>query len=187
MVTKDKQAFREILDPQASQVSGVKQEELCLYLVLLEQMDFRVPQVSKDLKVIEVSLEPREGLASQERGVLSASQGLDFQDLQAPKVLMAYLEMWDFLGIQVAQDLMAYLATQVCLAKRESPELVFLDPKDCQVFQAFLAHLGRKEASGDQAFLESMEQSGPLAFREAEVTQDLLDCKVPKGLREFLE
>lgn len=31
---------------------------------------------------------------------------------------MAYLEMWDFQGVQVAQDLMAYLATQVCLAKR---------------------------------------------------------------------
>lgn len=37
-------------------------------------------------QVIEVSLEPREGLASQERGVLSASRGLDSQDLQAPKV-----------------------------------------------------------------------------------------------------
>ena len=36
--------------------------------------------------MIEVSLEPREGLASQERGVLSASRGLDSQDLQAPKV-----------------------------------------------------------------------------------------------------
>lgn len=34
-----------------SQVSGVKQEESCLYLVLLEQTDFQVPQVSKDLKV----------------------------------------------------------------------------------------------------------------------------------------
>ena len=31
---------------------------------------------------------------------------------------MAYPEMWDFLGIQVARDLMAYLATQVYLAKR---------------------------------------------------------------------
>lgn len=31
---------------------------------------------------------------------------------------MAYLEMWDILGIQVAQDLLAYLATQVCPAKR---------------------------------------------------------------------
>lgn len=186
-MTKDKQAFQEILDPQASQVSGVKQEESCLYLVLLEQMDFRVPQVSKDPKVTEVSLEPQEGLASQERGALSASRGLDSQDLQAPKVLMAYLEMWDFLGLQVARDLMAYLATRVCPAKRESPELVCQDPKDCQVFQAFRARLGRREASGDQAFLESMEQSGPPAFRESEVTQDLLDCKVPKELREFLE
>lgn len=32
--------------------------------------------------------------------------------------LMAYLEMRDFLGIQVAQDLLVYLATQACLAKR---------------------------------------------------------------------
>lgn len=31
---------------------------------------------------------------------------------------MAYLEIWDFLGLQVAQDLVAHLATQVCLAKR---------------------------------------------------------------------
>lgn len=69
LVTKDTRAFREALDPQASQVSGVKQEESCLYLVPLEQMDFRVPQVSKGPKVTEVSLEPREGLASPERRV----------------------------------------------------------------------------------------------------------------------
>lgn len=34
------------------QVSGVKQEESCLYLAPLEQMDFRVPQVSKGPKVL---------------------------------------------------------------------------------------------------------------------------------------
>lgn len=34
----------------------------------------------------EVSLELQEGLASQERRVLSARRGLDFQGLQAPKV-----------------------------------------------------------------------------------------------------
>lgn len=31
---------------------------------------------------------------------------------------MAYLEIGDFLGLQVAQDLVAHPATQVCLAKR---------------------------------------------------------------------
>lgn len=98
-----------------SQVSGVKQDESCLYLAPLEQMDFRVPQVSKGPKVLlsstspgggirtfsgfshadhwscpqqvtEVSLEPQEGLAFQERRVLSARRELDFQGLQAPKV-----------------------------------------------------------------------------------------------------
>lgn len=97
------------------QVSGVKQDESCLYLAPLEQMDFRVPQVSKGPKVLlsstspgggigtfsgfphadhwfcpqqvtEVSLEPQGGLAFQERRVLSASRELDFQGLQAPKV-----------------------------------------------------------------------------------------------------
>lgn len=187
LVTKDKRAFQETLDSQASQVPRVKQEESCLYLVPLEQLDFRVPQVSKGPKVIEVSLEPREAVASQERRVLPASRGLDFQGLPAPKVLMAYLEMWDLPGIQVAQDLVAYLATQVCLAKRESLELVCQDSKDCQVFQASPAHLGRRDTSGNQAFPESMERSGPPAFREREVTQDLLDYKVPKELWEFLE
>lgn len=187
LVTKDKQAFQEALDPQASQVPEAKQEELCLYLVPLEQMDFQGPQVLKGPKVIEVFLEPREVQASQERRVLLASLALDFQDLRAPKELMAYLEMRDFLGIQVAQDLLVYLATQACLAKRESLELVCQDSKDCQVFPAFPVHLGRRGTSGDQAFLESMELSGPPAFRESEVTQDLLDCKVPKELQEFLE
>lgn len=187
LVTKDKRAFRETLDPPASQVSGVKQEESCLYLAPLEQMDFQVPQVSKGPKVTEVSLEPQEGLASQERRALSARRGLDFQGLQAPKALMACPEIWDFLGIQVAQELMASLATQVLQAKRESPGLVCQDSKERQVFQALLAHLGRRGTSGDQAFLESMEPSGPPAFRESEVTQDLLDYKVPKELQEFLE
>lgn len=187
LVTKDRQAFREILDPQASQVSGVKQEKSHFYLAPLEQMDFRVLQVSKDPKVTEVSLEPQEGLVFQERRVLSARQELDFQGLQAPKALMAYLEIWDFLGIQVVQELMASLATQVHPARRESLGLVCQDSKERQVFQALLAHLGRRGTSGDQAFLESMEPLGPQAFRESEVTQDLRDYKVPKELQEFLE
>lgn len=187
LVIKDKQAFQETLDPQDRQVSEVKQEELCLYLVPLEHKDFQGPQVLKGPKVTEVFLEPREGQASRERRVLSASLALDFQGLQAPKVLMAYLERWDILGIQVAQDLLAYLATQVCPAKRESLELVCQDSKDYQVFPAFPVHPGRRETSGDQAFPESMELLGPPAFRESEVTQDLLDYKVPKELREFLE
>lgn len=32
-----------------------------------------------------------------------------------------------------------------------------------------------------------MELSAPQAFRESEVTQDLLDYKVPKELQEFPE
>lgn len=154
---KDKWAFQETLDPQASQVPKVKQEELCLYLVPLEQKDVQGPRVLKGLKVTEVFRDPLEGLASPERRALSASPGLDFQGLQAPKVLMACLEMWDFQGVQVAQDLMAYLATQVCLAKRESLELVCRDSRVYQVFPAFPEHLGRRETSGDQVFLESME------------------------------
>lgn len=39
---------------------------------------------------------------------------------------MAYLETWDLLGVQVAQDLMAYLATQVCLAKRWVLSIVWI-------------------------------------------------------------
>lgn len=187
LVIKDKQAFQETLDPQASQVSEVKQEESCLYLVPLEHKDFQGPQVLKGPKVTEAFLEPQEGQASQERRALLASLALDFQGLQAPKVLMAYLEMRDFRGIQVAQDLLAYLATQVCLAKRESLELVCQDSKDYQVFPAFLVHPGRRETLGDQAFPESMELSGPPAFRESEVTQGLLDYKVSKELQAFLE
>lgn len=92
----------------------MKQDESCLYLAPLEQMDFQVPQVSKGPKVLlsssagggirtflgfshadhwscpqqvtEVSLEPQEGLAFQERRELLASQELDFQGRQAPKV-----------------------------------------------------------------------------------------------------
>lgn len=100
---------------------------------------------------------------------------------------MAYLEIGDFLGLQVAQDLVAHPATQVCLARRESPALVCQDTKDCQVFPAFPAHLGRRATSGDQAFPESMEQSGPPAFRGSEVTPDLLGYKVPKELQVLLE
>lgn len=53
---------------------------------------------------------------------------------------------------------------------RESPELVYQDSKDCQVFLAFLAHLGRRGTSGDQVFRESMVLLAPQAFRESEVT-----------------
>lgn len=116
-----------------------------------------------------------------------ASLALDFQGLPGPKVLMASLGTWDLLGILVAQDLMAYLATQVHLVKRESRELVCQDSKDCQVFLEFLVHLGRRETSEDQAFPGSTEILAPQAFRESEVTRDLLDYKVPKELQEFLE
>lgn len=59
----------------------------------------------------------------------------------------------------------------LCLGlPRESPGLVCQDSKERQVSQALLAHLGRRGTSGDQAFLESMEPSGPPAFRESEVT-----------------
>lgn len=187
LVTKDKQVFRGSLGPQASQVPRVKQEKLCPYLVPLEHRDFQDPQVSKGRKVTEVFLEPQEGRASQERRELSASRESDFQGLPAPKVLMAYLETWDLLGVQVARDLMAYLATQVCLAKRESQELVCQDSKDYLVFLAFLAHPGKRGTLEDQAFQESMVLLAPQAFRESEVTQDHLDYKVPKELREFLE
>lgn len=47
-----------------SQVSGVKQEESCLYLAPLEQMDFRVPQVSKGLKVLLSSTSPGGGIGT---------------------------------------------------------------------------------------------------------------------------
>lgn len=187
LVTKDKRVFQGPLDPQASQVPRVKQEKPCPYLVPLEHKDFRDPQVSRGRKVTEVFLEPQEGRACQERRALLASPESDFQGPLAPKVLMAYPETWDLLAVQAARDLMAYLATQVCLAKRESPELVYQDSKDCQVFLAFLAHLGRRGTSGDQVFRESMVLLAPQAFRESEVTQDRLDYKVPKELQELLE
>jgi len=187
LVTKDKRVFRGPLDPQASQVPRVKQEKLCPYLVPLEHKDFRDPQASQGHKVTEVFLEPQEGQASRERRAMSASPESDFQGPPAPKVLMAYLETWDLLGVRVARDLTAYLATRVCPAKRESRALVYQDSKDCRVFPAFPAHLERRGTSGEQAFLESMVLSAPQAFRESEVTQDRLDYKVPKELRELLE
>lgn len=49
-----------------------------------------------------------------------------FVFVSSKQVLMAYLETWDFQGVQVAQDLMAYLATQVCLAKRWVPSVLWI-------------------------------------------------------------
>lgn len=187
LVTKDRRAFREALGSQASQVPRAKQEKSCPYLVPQEQKDFRGLPVSKGPKVTEVFLGPREGQASLERRALWASQGLDFQGLLVPKASMVYLEILDLLGFRVAKDSMAYLATQVCPAKRESLELVCQDSKACQDFPAFPAHPGRRETSGDQAFPGSMVQSAPRAFRESEVTQDRLDCKGPKEPQESPE
>lgn len=187
LVTKDKRVSQGTLDPQASQVPGAKLEKSCPYLVPLEHKDFLGPRVSKDPKVTAVFPEPREGQASRERRVLLASPGSDFQGLPAPKVSMACPETWGLPGAQAAQGLTACLATQVCPAKRESPESACLDSKGCLVFPASPAHLGRRETSGDQAFRESMVLSGPPASRESEVTQDRLDYRVPRGPREFPE
>lgn len=185
LVTKDKWVFQGTLDPQASQVPRVKLDKLCPYLVPPEHKDFRGPRVSKDPKVTEVFLGRREGQASRERRVPLASPESDFQGLLAPKVSMACLETWDLPGAQAAQDLMACLATRVCPAKRESLASVCLDSKGCLVFPASLAHLGRRETSGDRAFRESMVLSAPQASRESEVTQDHLDYKVPREPLEF--
>lgn len=187
LVTKDKQAFLEALGPQACQVQRVNQEKLFLYQAPLEQKDCRGPQASQVPKETEAFLEPQEGQACQERRVLWASRELDFQGPLAPKVLTAYLETWGLQGLQVARDLMAYLGTQVCRARRESLELVYRDSKVCQVFLAFLAHPGRRGALGYQAFLENTERSDPLGFRGSEVNRGLLDCQAPWGLQEFQE
>lgn len=94
----------------------MKKERSCPYPVPLEQQDFRGPPGSKGPKVLSVSftwrlgvgemcsrfshadhwsfspqvtevfLEPREGRVSLERRVQSASLGLAFQGLPAPKV-----------------------------------------------------------------------------------------------------
>lgn len=53
---------------------------------------------------------------------------------------------------------------------RESLASVCLDSKGCLVFPASLAHLERRETSGDRAFRESMVLSAPQASRESEVT-----------------
>lgn len=187
LVTKDRRASRATLGPQASQVPRAKQEKSCPCLAPPEQKDCRGPPVSKGLKVTEVFLEPQEGRASRERRVQSASLELDFQGPRVPKVLMVYLEMLDLPGIPVAKGLTAYLATQVRPAKRESLESGCQDSKGCQGCPAPPEPLGRRETSGDQEFLESMAPSAPQAFRESEVTQDLLDCKVPKEHRESPE
>lgn len=187
LATKDKRVFRGTLAPQASQVPRVKQEELCPYLVPLEHKDSRDPQASLGRKVTGVFLEPQEGRASRERRALSASPESDFQGPPAPKVLMAYQATWDLRAAQVALDSTACLATRGCPAKRESRELVYQDSKACRVFPAFPAQPGKRATSGDQASQESTVLSAPQAFRESEVTQDRLDYKVPKGLRELLE
>lgn len=122
LVTKDKQAFLEALGPPACQVQRVKREGWFPYPARQEQKDSQGPQDSRGPKVTEASLEPLDAQASQERRALWASRGLDFPGLLAPKVSMAYLEMWDLRGAQVARALMAYLEAQVCRAKRESLE-----------------------------------------------------------------
>lgn len=143
---------------------------------------------SQDPKVTEASLGPQDGQASLERRVLWASQELDFQGLQAPKVWTAYPETWVLQGSQAARDLTAYLAALVHLARRGSLELVFLGSKACLVSLAFLAPLERKAASGDLVFPGSMEQLAPLGFRASEAILDLLEYRDPQahlGLRDL--
>lgn len=187
LVTKDNQAFLEAPGLPACQVLRVKQERWSPCLDPQEQKDSRGPQDSQGPKVTEASLEALDGQASQERRALWASRGLDFLGLLAPKVLMAYLETWDFLGVRVARDLTAYLAAPVCRAKRESLALVCQDSRDCQVFPEFLAHPGRRAASEDQAFLENTGPSAHLGFRGSEVTQDLLEYRAQQDHRELRE
>lgn len=182
--TKDKQAFPEAPGPLACQAQRVKQDELSPYLARLGQKDCQGPRVSKAPKATGASQEPQDGQASPERRAPWASPGLGFQGLRAPRVRPAYLETWDLLGVQVARDLTAHLAAQVCQAKRESLALVCQDSRDFLVFPAFPARLERRGASGDPAFQESMEPSAPLGFRASEATRDLLEYKAPWDLRE---
>lgn len=93
---------------------------------------------------------------------------------------MAYLEIWDLLESQAALDLMAYLAPQVCLARRASLESVFLGSKDFLAFLAFLAPLERRAALGALAFPGSTEPSDPLGFRASEVTLGLPEHRAPQ-------
>lgn len=145
------------------------------------------PPDSQDPKVTEASLGPQDGQVSLERRVLWASQGLDFLGLRAPKAWMAYPETWDLPGAQAAQDLTAYLAARVHLARRGSLESVFLGSKACLVSLAFLAPLERKAALGDPVFPGNMERLAPLGFRASEGTLDLLEHRAPQarlGLRD---
>lgn len=187
LVTKDRWASQETPGPQASQVPRERQEKSCPCPAPLEQKDFPGPPASRGHKVTEVFLEAPEGLASPERRVPSASLGLDFQGLPAPKALMVYLETLDLLGIRVAKALMAYLATPVHLARRVSLESVCQDLKACLGYRASPAPPGRRETSEDREFLESTAPSDPPASRGSEVTRDLLDCKAPKELQESPE
>lgn len=187
LVTKDRWASQETPGPQASQVPRERQEKSCPCLAPLEQKDFPGPPASRGHKVTEVFLEVLEGRASLERRAPSASLGLDFQGLPAPKALMVYLETLDLLGIQVAKVSTAYLATPVHLARRASLESVCRDSKACLGYRASPAPPGRRETSEDREFLESTAPSAPPASRGSEVTRDLLDCKAPKELRESPE
>lgn len=184
LVTKDRWASQETPGPQASQVPRERQEKSCPCPAPLEQKDFPGPPASRDHKVTEVFLEAPEGRASLERRVPSASLGLDFQGLPAPKALMVYLETLDLLEIRVAKASTAYLATPVRLARRGSLESVCRDSKACLGYRASPAPPGRRETSEDREFPESTALSAPLASRASEATRDLLDCKAPKELRE---
>lgn len=187
LVTKEKWASQATLGPQASQVSWERREKSCPCPAPLEQKDFPGPPASRGHKVTEVFLEAPEGRASLERRVPSASLGLDFLGLLAPKALMVYLETLDLLGIRVVKASTAYLATPVHLARRASLESVCRDSKACLGYLASLAPPGRRETSEDRAFLESTAPSAPQASRGSEVTRDLLDCKAPEELRESPE
>lgn len=187
VVTKDRWASQEPPGPQASQVPRERREKSCPCPAPLEQKDFPGLLASRGHKVTEVFLEAPEGQASPERRAPLASLGLDFLGLPVPKALMVYLETLDLLGIQVVKASTAYLATPVHLARRVSLELVCRDSKACPGYLASPAPLGRRETLEDREFLESMAPSAPQASRGSEVTQDHLDFKAPKELRESLE
>lgn len=187
LVKKDNQAFLEALGPQVFQVQRVKQERLSHFLAPLELQASRDPLGSKGRKVTEASQEPQDGQASREKRVLRVSQGLDFPGPLAPKVWTACPETWARLGVRAALDLMAYPATQDHKAKRENLALGYQDSKASPAFQAFLAHLERRAASGDQAFLESMDWLAPRDSRGSEVTRDLPEFKALQVHQGFQE
>lgn len=187
LVKKDKKVFLGALGLQAFQVQRVKQERLSHSLVLLELQASQDPLGSQGHKVTEASQEPQDGQASRERRVLWASQGLDFPGLLAPKVLTVCLETRDYPGVQVALDLMVYLATQDHKAKRENLALGYQDSKDSQAFQVFQVHLERRATSGDQDFLERTEWLALPDCRGSEVIRDLLEYKAPQVHQGFQE